>query len=619
MTATGRPWRGPLPFLGALLALYLAIPIAVLAAHLGQHAGSGLPAAGLLPALTVSLETATISTALIAVFGIPLAYRLAQGGGRTWDAVGVAIQLPLALPPLMSGILLIQLVGPYTLLGKLFGGHLTDSVAGIVIAQTFVAAPFLVVSARSAFATVDPALLELASTLGHGGFSRFRRVSLTLAAPGIGAGLLLAWLRAFGEFGATVILAYHPYSLPVFTFVQFSSTGLESTLAPTGVAVLTAAVVLVLASFTVPLLRLRRPADQPVVAAGMPPPPAPSRPSPPPLRFAVRTRAGEFELDLEHRGTSPYVALLGASGAGKSLTLRCLAGLRGLDAGAVSVGERQLGALPPERRRVGWVPQDAALLPGLDVWRQLTFGVDTDPHLAATWLERLGLRPLAGRLPGELSGGQRQRVALARALARAPDLLLLDEPFSALDRPVRDELRRELRRIQREAGITSVLVTHDPEEAALLADEIVVIGDGRVLQAGPRREVFNRPASVEVARVLGIDNLRTGRIAAARQLEADGTRIAIADDKLPAGTDVAWCVRAERVTLAPGEGATVLERFDIGLLHELTVRLDGGLELRARTADGDGLAPGTRCRVTLAPEDLTVWPASQPARACIPA
>ncbi len=186
---------------------------------------------------------------MVAVLGVPLAWLLAQNRGPMWDVIGVAVQLPLALPPLMGGILLIQIVGPYTFLGRLFGGNLTDTRTAIVLAQTFVSAPFLVISARSAFATVDPGLIDVAATLGHGGWSRFRRVSLPVAAPGIRAGLLLTWLRAFGEFGATIILAYHPYSLPVFTFVQFSSTGLPSSLPPTGVAIGAAALVLALTAW----------------------------------------------------------------------------------------------------------------------------------------------------------------------------------------------------------------------------------------------------------------------------------------------------------------------------------------------------------------------------------
>ena len=237
--------RSPLALLGGLLVLYLVAPLVVLLVRL--PAAGSFTAPGLWSALWVSMLTATISAAIIALLGIPLAWALAKGGSRAWDLVGVAVQLPLALPPLMSGILLIEVVGPYTLLGRLTSGTLTDTTAGIVIAQTFVSAPFLIVAARSAFSTIDPALFEVAATLGHSRWSRFRRVGLPLAGAGIRAGLLLAWLRAFGEFGATVILAYHPYSLPVFTWVQFSSSGLPTALPPTAAALAAAAVVLALA------------------------------------------------------------------------------------------------------------------------------------------------------------------------------------------------------------------------------------------------------------------------------------------------------------------------------------------------------------------------------------
>jgi molybdate transport system permease protein len=130
--------------------------------------------------------------------------------------------------------------------------------------------------------------------------------------------------------------------------------------------------------------------------------------------------------------------------------------------------------------------------------------VDADVGLGSWWLKTLGLDGLEDRLPHQLSGGQRQRVSLAQAFSRSPRLVLLDEPFSALDAPVREELRRELRRLQRDAGLSTVLVTHDPQEAAFLADEIVVIADGQILQSGPSREVYHRPASPTVARLLGI-------------------------------------------------------------------------------------------------------------------
>ena len=145
--------------------------------------------------------------------------------------------------------------------------------------------------------------------------------------------------------------------------------------------------------------------------------------------------------------------------------------------------------------------------------------------MAAWWLEHLGLEGLEDRYPDELSGGQQRRVALARALAIEPRMLLLDEPFTGLDAPVRDRLRRELRRLQREAGLCTVIVTHDPEEAALLADEIVVLDDGRVLQAGTREQVFRAPSSPEVAALLGIANARRGVAVTSEVISSDGAEI----------------------------------------------------------------------------------------------
>jgi ABC-type Fe3+/spermidine/putrescine transport system ATPase subunit len=264
------------------------------------------------------------------------------------------------------------------------------------------------------------------------------------------------------------------------------------------------------------------------------------------------------------------------------------------------------------------VPQDSALFPHLSVWRQLTFGVGTDPALAAQWIERLGLCGLEDRLPHELSGGQRQRVALARALAFRPDILLLDEPFSALDKPLRDQLRRELRRLQAEIGVTTVLVTHDPEEAAILADEVVIIDGGRSLQAGTREAVFRHPASLQVARLLGIDNLRTGEMLSPTILKSHGTQLCASAFDLPPGTPVTWCIRSEHLLVRPESdaeptgwvhGATVLEVLDLGGQREVSVALDGGLEMTATTLGGYDLAPGQRCRVTIPPGALRLWPA----------
>ena len=249
-----RPSRSPLTWLGGLLALYLAVPLAAFLVRLARPGERGFETPGLWPALWTSVESATISTLLVAFFGIPLARWLARSHGWLATATGMLVLLPIALPPIMSGLVLIYIVGPYTFLGQIFNGGLTDSVAGVVLAQTFVAGPFLVIAARSAFQTVDPALEDLAASLGHRPAARFWLVTMRIAAPGIRAGLLLTWLRAIGEYGATVLLAYHPFTLPIYTFDQFSASGIPTTQAPTALALGVAIIVLIAAELRLPRL-----------------------------------------------------------------------------------------------------------------------------------------------------------------------------------------------------------------------------------------------------------------------------------------------------------------------------------------------------------------------------
>jgi molybdate transport system ATP-binding protein/molybdate transport system permease protein len=512
----------------------------------------------------------------------------------------VLVALPLALPPLISGILLLYMVGPYTALGRLFDGNLTDTRAGIVIAQTFVAAPFLVIAARGAFAGVEPALEDVARTLGHRRLARFLRVALPAAWPGVQAGLLLAWLRAFGEFGATVILAYHPYSLPVFTFVQFDSTGLASTMLP--IAAGLGAAVLVLGGVQ---LHARRPRP----AASLPAPLPPRAGSAAPLRFSVAKCLGGFQLELDHAPSSLRLALLGPSGAGKTLTLRLLAGITAADRAEIYAGERALAGVPAEDRRLGYLPQDSALVPRRTVWQQVTLAVDADPALAAWWLERLGLTGLEERLPGELSGGQQRRVALTRALARGPSLILLDEPFSGLDAPVRAQLYRDLRRLQAETGLATVLVTHDPEEAALLADEIIILDRGRALQQGPISEVLAHPASPDIAALLGVPNAHRGRVLENGSIATGALQLAAPTGDLHPGSEVSWAVRPEDIAIDSSgrHRATVLDAVTLGAIEELTVAIDE-LELTIRAARHQAPRPGSTCQLEIPAEAVMVWP-----------
>ncbi len=595
--------HSPLPWLAALLVLYLVVPVVGLFVHLADTPNKGFGQPGLWGALWTSVLSASIATAIIAVLGIPLAYLLANNSSRTAGAVGVAVLLPLALPPLISGVLLLALVGPYTPLGRLFGGHLTDSLVGIVLAQTFVAAPFLIVAARSAFGTVSSAYTDVAATLGMGEFATFLRVCVPIAGPGIAAGLLLAWLRAFGEFGANVILAYHPFTLPVYAYTQFAGSGLTFTLAPAALAVAVAAVFLALLRFRPPTRRVR--VDVP--AAMAPPPRRTSE-----LTFALERRVGSFHLTAATSTPCRGAALLGASGAGKTTALRCLAGLGPEPAARVTVGGRELETAPAQRS-VGYVPQEPSLFPHRTVWQQLAMGPRSTPGRAAFWLERLGLVELADRRPHQLSGGQRQRVALARALSSDPELLLLDEPFSALDTPLRHELRREVHRLLAEYGIACVLVTHDPEEAALLADEVLVLAAGRVLQAGDRATVFGRPRSAEVARLVGLRNVFAAVRDADGSVEVAGLRFDVAPFPDLVGTDVWWQVAPESIDLdAPGgHGGLIVDVMELGTATEVLVELAPGFELVARQPGAwptTAASPGERCSIGIAPGAVALWP-----------
>jgi molybdate transport system permease protein len=616
--------------LGALLVLYLAFPIGAFAYRVLVEGGDeGWSVPGLWPALWVSVQGSTISLLIGVLGGIPLAYVLAHRRGWLFSTVGVIVQLPLAVPPLISGILLIYIVGPYTDLGQWSGERLTQTMYGLVIAQTFVSLPFLVVVARSAFRAVDPSLDDVAATLGHGPLARFLRVDVPAAADGLRTGMILMWLRAFGEYGTTVVLAYHPYSLPIYVDNLFSSAPLAQAEAPTVLAFGVAALAIVLVN----IRRLHR-----VRRRAIPAPVAPVLTSPAPVGFDIDATVGTFRLRVAHREGGHRLAIVGPSGSGKSVALRVLAGLLGPAAGAVTYDGVDVSRTATERRRIGYVPQGFGLIPGRTVWQQAVFGVHADPARAAWWLQTLHLDGLLDRLPEQLSGGQRQRVSLARALAADPRVVLLDEPFSALDAPVRAELRRELRRLQRDVNLSTVLVTHDPEEAAMLADEIIVVSDGQVLQSGPCRDVYRHPASVTVGRLLGIDNLVEGVAGPdgallvgddqARPVPPGGLVDGVPADApvslaagLPAGTRLLWQVPPEAVRVrrgvSPSRGGRptvdlgpglVTDVIDLGRSVEVVVQLASGVELRARTFELPDLSVGVVCQAEAEAEAISVWP-----------
>src|SRR6266849_3777143 len=223
-----------LALLGALLLLYLVVPLGYFLFTLSWRDVPGqLTDPVAIQSLITSLLSASLATAIIALLGVPLGYVLARRNFPGRGLITLLVYLPLVFPPLVGGILLLILYGPYGPIGTPFanaGLELDSSFTGIVLAQIFVASPFVVIAARSAFEAVDPALEQVATTLGIGSWTIFWHVNLPLARAGIIAGVLLGWLRALGEFGATVVLAYHPYTLPVYLYVQLSGTGVNAAL-----------------------------------------------------------------------------------------------------------------------------------------------------------------------------------------------------------------------------------------------------------------------------------------------------------------------------------------------------------------------------------------------------
>jgi molybdate transport system ATP-binding protein len=322
----------------------------------------------------------------------------------------------------------------------------------------------------------------------------------------------------------------------------------------------------------------------------------------------TRTFPGGPEIGAENlrlAAGAGVTVLFGESGSGKTTVLRCLAGLEVPAAGEICFGDAvwfrksENIFLPPQHRNIGFVPQDCALFPHLTVAGNVAYGLHGLPAgkqqlRVADLLARLGLENLGARRPHELSGGQRQRVALARAVAREPQLLLLDEPLSALDAPTRQRLRGELRQWLTRLGIPTVLVTHDRAEALALGDQIVILANGRIQQSGRVTEVFNRPANLAVAHIAGTETVLPARVLKV----ADGiVTVAVGDVKLVAvaadfpadATETHVCIRAEDVMLVADAlpqasarnrlSATVISLERDGPL--VRVELDCGFPLKA--------------------------------------
>ncbi|HEY0418870.1 MAG TPA: ABC transporter ATP-binding protein [Acetobacteraceae bacterium] len=315
-----------------------------------------------------------------------------------------------------------------------------------------------------------------------------------------------------------------------------------------------------------------------------------------------------------------FFTLLGPSGCGKTTLLRLIGGFEAQDSGSIELHGRRLDGLPPHRRPVNTVFQSYAVFPHMSVARNIGFGLEMQrrkrSEIAARVAEMLALvklEALAGRKPGQLSGGQRQRVALARALAPAPQVLLLDEPLSALDLQLRSEMQLELKRLQSALGITFIFVTHDQGEALAMSDRIGVMNGGRLEQVGTPEEIYEHPANRFVAGFIGESNLLPAEPLGGRRFRIASGEVLEADRDGPGDT---LALRPERAALvAPGAGqlaGRVEQVVYLGTDTAYHLALDGGLRLVVREQNRAGATPrarpGEAVGVSVPAEALRVLP-----------
>jgi len=329
----------------------------------------------------------------------------------------------------------------------------------------------------------------------------------------------------------------------------------------------------------------------------------------------------DVSLDVEQ---GEFVTILGPSGSGKTTVLTMIAGLNQPTGGSIHIGGRDVTALPAAQRNIGLVFQSYALFPHMTVFDNVAFPLSVrkvsgseSKRRVAEALERVRLENFARRKPSQLSGGQQQRVALARAIVFQPEILLLDEPLGALDRKLREEVQVELRRLQRSLGITTILVTHDQEEALSLSDRIVVLDHGRVQQIAAPQDAYRRPANRFVADFLGTANVFEGHIG------ADGRSIVLADGQVvpcggsprAAGAPVTAILRPERLVLTTEPGllpATVSESVYLGQSVRYHVETPTGPMVAVAPGGRDGFAPGTQIAATWQPDDVWIIPDGAP-------
>jgi len=491
-------------------------------------------------ALGLSLRTCLIATAISVVLGVPLALLLS----RQWPGVRIGrvlTVLPMTMPPVVAGIALLSTLGKRSMLGstlEALGVQISFTTTAVVIAQVFVSMPYLVVTLEAALRSRDTHAETIARTLGAREWTVLTRITLPLVGPALVRGTALALGRSLGEFGATIAFAGSKEgvtrTMPLAIYLERESDTATS---------LALAVVLIAMSFIIvgatnvswpsAVARLPRPPrrggatpSDPARAGRTARPVRPARtgdvdgaeagrraPRGRDLHVSFASAVRDVDVDLEV-GAGRTAALIGPNGSGKSTVCEVVAGLLDADGGRVRLGERLLdgpgGFVPAGRRGVALLSQSPGVFGRMSALDNVAFGprcrrigVRAARARARAELAAVGADHLADRRGSQLSGGQSARVALARALATDPALLVLDEPMAALDVTARAQMRALVARRTAEQGLTVLVVTHDILDVTALADDVIVLQEGRVAEYGSAAEVLTAPTSDFAARLTG--------------------------------------------------------------------------------------------------------------------
>jgi len=493
--------------------------------------------------LWISLKTASIATLITFFLGIGAAYLMLGYRGKGKALIEGILVSPLVLPPTVVGFLLLILLGKNGPIGQILQRLNIDIVFSwyaVVIASTVVAFPLMYKTALGALEQIDGNLPRVARTLGASEVTVFWRVTLPLALPGILAGATLAFCRALGEFGATLMLAGNipgkTQTLPIAVYfaVEAGAMGEAWIWALTIIAISFSAISAVnfweQGKRKQPQIRNSNRGIEERVITGNYSGLTTSNNSE--LLVDIQKRLADFTLDVCFDSSDRPLGLLGGSGAGKSMILRCIAGIETPDKGRIVLNGRVLFDsqkkinVPSRDRQVGFLFQNYALFPHLTVAENIAFGLPKDTakervkELVETYLGKVRLEGFRDRYPRQLSGGEQQRVALARALASKPEVLLLDEPFSALDTYLRAQLEEQLRLVLAEYPGVTLMVSHNLEEAYRVCEPLLVIDQGKVIAADSKQNIFEHPHTFRVAQLTGCKNFSRAVARSSEEIEA---------------------------------------------------------------------------------------------------